>query len=220
MIITINTDASFSYAHQKGSFAFWIVCNEFKILKSGVLRKKVKRAEVAEFRCIINALHTLFKRDCSKAKKIIINTDCLNVIHLIKNDKDAISKYRLRTWGEPLVNTYKQLRRDSRYKNLEIEFRHVRAHTGISDARSYVNEWCDTNAKAALQEEINREPYTYLLGDNGGVSNDEMKKLMPIGITFQHEYGLYQVMNYLNDNGDEVTKRNEVKQVYCERIYQ
>lgn len=221
MIVTINTDASFSKTHQIGSFAFWIVSNEFRIKQAGLLRKKVKRPEIAEFRCIINALHILFKKDCSKVTRIIVNTDCLNVIHLVKNDKHAIARYGLKGDGFPeLVKTFKSLKSGSKIPLVPIELRHVKAHTSNSDARSYVNDWCDKNAKEALMKKVNEfeKIFTYLLADNGGVSHWETRKLYPIGIKFEHEYGSYEVRNYLDDNGDQVKQRSKITQVYCERV--
>ena len=35
--------------------------------------------------------------------------------------------------------------------NLTIEFRHVKAHNGTSDKRSFVNDWCDKNAKKSIK---------------------------------------------------------------------
>lgn len=221
MIVTINTDASFSKTHQIGSFAFWIVSNEFRIKQAGLLRKKVKRPEIAEFRCIINALHVLYNSDCSKVTRIIVNTDCLNVIHLVKNDKQAIERYRLKRDGFPeLVKTLKTLKNQSKIPLVPIELRHVKAHTGSSDARSYVNDWCDRKAKAALMEKINKlgKKFTYLLVDNGGVSNWETDRLLPIGLTFEHEYGVYLVKEYLDDNGEQVKQISKITQAYCERV--
>jgi ribonuclease HI len=222
VIVTINTDASFSKQHEIGTFAFWIVCNRFKILQSGVLRKKVKRPEIAEFRCIINALHVLFNQDCKPLSKVIINTDCLNVIHLVKKNKAAIAKYKLKPWGDPLMKKYEELRaKHPDSLRIPIELRHVKSHTGVGDARSYVNEWCDRSAKEKLREEIHRRSgrvFNYLLADDGGISNAEMKQLMPKGIIFQHEYGTYEVREHLDVEGKPVNLYNEVVQVYCERI--
>ena len=75
MIVTINTDASLGEKYSLGTYAFWITCIKFKILKSGVLRKKANRPEVAEFRCIVNALHVALNQDCKDASLIIINTN-------------------------------------------------------------------------------------------------------------------------------------------------
>jgi len=151
MIITVNTDASFSKKYQIGSYAFWIVSNRFKILKSGLLKQKIERAEIAEFMCIINAMHVLSKNDLSDVRKIIINTDCLNVIHLINNDVHEINRYKLRDFGKKYVKIFKT----TTINFPKIELRHVKAHTSNSDARSYVNNWCDTEAKKWIKIKIN-----------------------------------------------------------------
>lgn len=151
IIVTVNTDASFSRVHEIGTFAFWIVCNEFKILKSGILRKKVFRPEMAEFKCIINALHILFNEDLSMVNKVIINTDCLNVIHIMTNNKMAISQYRLNNWGNGMMVIVMDMCKKKGFDFKKIEMRHVKSHTGIGDARSYVNEWCDKEAKRMLR---------------------------------------------------------------------
>ena len=151
MIVTINTDASFSHNHKRGSFAFWIVSNRFKILKAGIIRKTVLRPEMAEAMCIINALHILCNENLDDVTRIIINTDCLNAVYILRNDKEQIRKYRLK-WGLELRDTF-----NKRYKHIKskIEFRHVKAHSGVQDARSYVNEWCDRNAKLQLKQHLN-----------------------------------------------------------------
>lgn len=150
MIVTINTDASFNKDFKRGSFAFWIVCNEFKITRSGVLRKQCSRPEIAEFRCLINAFHVLLTQDVSRVKKIIVNTDCLNVIHLLTKNKEAIRKYRLASWGNNLVLQLDLLIGNKRNK-IEIEYRHVKSHETTVGARNYVNDWCDRNAKQELR---------------------------------------------------------------------
>lgn len=155
MIVTINTDASWHPKYETGAFAFWIVCNDFKITRSGVLRKKCSRPEIAEFRCLINAFHVLFTQDVSKVKKIIVNTDCLNIIHLLKKDKKAITQYRLGSWGNHLVMQLDLLM--GKYKSkIEVEYRHIKAHTTTEGAKNWVNDWCDKSAKAALWASINQ----------------------------------------------------------------
>lgn len=154
MIVTINTDASFSLKHQLGTYAFWIVCNEGKIAKSGVLRKKVKRPEVAEFRCIINALYVLICADFKDITKVIINTDCLNVIHLAQKKEKLIKKYGLYSWGQHLVLQMEIMIMKSKLRRVEIEFRHVKSHESTETARQWVNEWCDSEAKKQLRNEI------------------------------------------------------------------
>lgn len=151
MIVTINTDASFSRKHERGSFAFWIVCNDFKILKSGIIKKRCIRPEIAEFRCIVNALYVLSQQDTKKITRIIINTDCLNVIHLLTKNKDAIQQYKLASWGNYLVLAFQTLLLKFGSK-CKVEYRHVRSHVTTEGARNWVNDWCDREAKKSLQE--------------------------------------------------------------------
>ena len=153
MVVTINTDASFSRYHEVGSYAFWIKCDEFNIGKSGMLKKRVSRPEIAEFRCVLNALHTLFtQKTTERIGLIVVNTDCMNVIHLINNDKEAIQRYHLASWGRYLVNVYDSLRIKHKQFKTKIEFRHVKAHTDTDISRNFINDWCDKEAKKHIAE--------------------------------------------------------------------
>lgn len=106
MIVTINTDAAWHTEYKIAGYAFWIVCDQGKFCHSGVLKKRVSRPEIAEFKCILNAIHVLGRLNYKDVGKIIVNTDCLNVIHLIKGDKKKINLYRLGSWGRHLVFEY------------------------------------------------------------------------------------------------------------------
>jgi len=150
MIVTINTDASFSAKHKVGSFAFWIVCDQGKIAKSGILRRKVGKPDIAEFRCVINALHVLINSDFTGITRIIFNTDCLNVCHLMQGNKREINKYSLGPWGHYLVTVFNETLKQSRLKKCQIEFRHVKAHVSTDTARQWVNDWCDKEAKKQI----------------------------------------------------------------------
>ncbi len=152
MLVTINTDASFSNHFKIGTYAFWAVCNDFKITKSGVFRNKCRNPDDAEAKCIINALKVVLLAH-SGVTRIIINTDSLNAIALLTNDREHVKKYignnqkmwkYLRTAYNVLLHNYKA--------KIKIEFRHVKAHSGIDDKRSYVNEWCDSEAKNQLRK--------------------------------------------------------------------
>lgn len=152
MLVTINTDASFAPAHERGSYAFWIVCNEWKVTHHGMLRKKILRPEIAEFMCIINALQVTCKKNTGNVHHMIINTDCLNVIHLLSKNKKAIKRWGLEKWGTPYVKKFHSVLHEHGMSKIKIEYRHVKSHTGIGDKRSYVNEWCDTEAKLELKK--------------------------------------------------------------------
>lgn len=154
MLTTINTDASFHPEYKVGAYAFWAVSDEFKIQKAGFLRELVLNPDEAEMKCIINAI-TVVLASNKEITKIIINTDSLNAKGLFEYDEIHIQRYGLKKW-KPLQKVFiNTLRKYSKHK-IEIEFRHVKAHSNKKDARSYVNEWCDKNAKYFLWKRIHQ----------------------------------------------------------------
>jgi len=151
MLVTINTDASFHLKLKHGAFAFWAVSNDFKITKSGVFKSKCINSDDAEAKCIINALRVVLLAH-GNITKVIINTDSLNAIALLKFDRIHMKKYmgyNIKMWSHIRV-AYGKVLRESKNKAV-VEFRHVKAHSGINDKRSYVNEWCDLEAKKQLR---------------------------------------------------------------------
>lgn len=149
MLITINTDASVKDGF--AGYAFWIVCDSGKIQKAGKLKNKVHGSTDAETMCIANAIHTLKHSKFNGISKIIVNTDSQHSIDLLSN------KTRCRTNTE-MFNIVEECRynmmelclklgRSIRDVDSIFEFRHVKAHNGKKDARSFVNDWCDKEAK-------------------------------------------------------------------------
>lgn len=143
MLITINTDAS--WIEGFAGYAFWIVCDAGKIQKAGKIKSKVKGSQQAEMMCICNALHTLKHSRFKGINKVIINTDSEPCILALKNFKSSFegAKECLYMMMEICVANGMTLR-DS---NKMFELRHVKAHTGKKDKRSFVNEWCDKESR-------------------------------------------------------------------------
>jgi len=136
--ITINTDASFHPESKAAGYAFYIVCDLFKIQKSGMFKRNPVSAMEAEIMCIGNAIATLLaQKELPTAKWLIINNDCTYGMDAIKRSAKGIPRD---------VNALRQ-KLIIRLQSSENKMRHVRAHSGIKDARSWVNEWCDTEAK-------------------------------------------------------------------------
>ncbi len=147
MLVTINTDASFHPSLKYGAYAFWAICDDFKITKSGVFRKKCVDPTDAEAKCIINALTVILKAH-KGITKIIINTDSLNAIAFLTKDKNHIRRYGL---SNSKLRQFQQYLSYLPIGKIQIEYRHVKAHSGVDDRRSYVNEWCDAEAKRQLR---------------------------------------------------------------------
>lgn len=142
--ITINTDASFNQQHKVGGYAFYIVCDHFKIQKSGRFKKHPSSSNEAEMMCIANALYTLsVQPDLPETSLIIINSDALFVFNQVKKK----SKSPVGRSTAKLLRTVKSKTAFRGVVDPKFEFRHVKAHNGVSDSRSWVNDWCDKEAR-------------------------------------------------------------------------
>lgn len=148
MLATINTDASF--INKYAGYAFWIVCDEGKIQKAGKVKNKVSSSTEAEMMCITNAIHTLKNSKFDKVKKVIINTDCTGAIELIMqtNTTKSIPLNKVVIECRFLMMEFcMKVGASIRDINNVFQFRHVKAHNGTKDNRSFVNNWCDKEAK-------------------------------------------------------------------------
>jgi ribonuclease HI len=143
--ITINTDASFHHAVKVGGYAFYIICDNFKIQKAGQFRNNPESPLEAEIMAIGNALQMLLNQNnIPKSNWLIINTDCMNAIRDIKKQRSELAKKVFKIWQKVIIKT----------ESKRNEFRHVKAHNGTPDARSYVNDWCDREAKKWMRKQV------------------------------------------------------------------
>lgn len=146
MTCTINTDASFSPTTKKAAYAMWLVSNSFVIKKSGLFKEECEKAEEAEIKCILNAFFLI--KEQTYLTKIIVNTDCLNAIHILTTSVKEILKYKL-GWGKKYRKQFVRYTKDLK---ATIEFRHVKAHNDTETKRTWVNDWCDKQAKIELRK--------------------------------------------------------------------
>lgn len=122
MNITINTDASFCPDGKVGGYAFWVTSNLGRIKYSNIFKRKPNNPSEAEIKCIINAVYILSSIIDLDNHNVVINTDCTSAIKALK-------------------------KRFPRFA-----FKHVVAHQkGQVDRRSFVNNWCDREAKKQLK---------------------------------------------------------------------
>lgn len=134
--VTINTDASFKEGI--GAYAFWIKCDHFTLKRSGYFRERVKDPTIAEAQCIANAIAAITdKAENLEFDYVVINTDSKGAISGIKSGSKEIYKFI-----NLLINQLK-----ARVGCKKVSLRHVKAHSGKKDARSWVNDWCDKECK-------------------------------------------------------------------------
>lgn len=144
--ITINTDAS--YKNNVGGYAFYIVCDMFKIQKGGYFKAYVNDSNDCETMCIANALHTLLhQKELPECSALVVNTDSKISINRITNNYTQIGR-----------KTNKILKKLKRKLKCKVSFRHVKAHVKISSSRRWVNDWCDRESKKwrVLKEKKNK----------------------------------------------------------------
>jgi ribonuclease HI len=154
MIVTVNTDASFSNKYKVGSYAFWVVCDEYKFKSSGMLKQQVANSTLSEMRCICNALSLLAKKrkttegaTTKMIHHVIVNTDSLNAIHVFTDDKERMHHYHLTNKKyQSITKVYNKIKKDN-YTGVKMEFRHVKAHRDTKTGRTWVNDWCDKECK-------------------------------------------------------------------------
>lgn len=148
--ITINVDASFHPKHKVAGYAFWIVCDKFVIKKGGAFKTSPKSSLDAELMGIANAVYTLLKTpDLPSCKLVVVNNDCLAAHERIGHKSNH-------PIGKKVASIMKQLR-SALWNNRNttvIEMRHVKSHSGKNDSRSFVNEWCDMEAKKWMRKSI------------------------------------------------------------------
>jgi ribonuclease HI len=145
--LTINTDASYYQEHKVGGYAFYIVCDTFRAKNSGEFKNSnIKSPQDAELMCIVNALSYLLTLKVPVVDVVVLNTDCRYGINEIKACKSELA-VRINL----LMATLKQITTHKHFK-----YKHVKAHSGIQDARSWVNEWCDAEAKRHARIKVNK----------------------------------------------------------------
>lgn len=145
--LTINSDASFHPQLKIGGYAFYIICDLFKIEKSGKFKENPMSSIDAEIKCFGNALATILaQKELPKIKKIVFNTDCMCGIGCVTNKKNK-SKVELQI--VKLINDLK-----SRTQCKDFNFKYVKAHNGTNDSRSWVNDKLDKEAKKWMRKQI------------------------------------------------------------------
>ena len=143
---TINTDASHYAAHGGvSSWACWIKSSHYLIKDAGVFPEGVPNSSVAELLAVEQALFLLdklidsqeFLQHQLKNGKILIlfNTDSLFTVQALNGN------IKRKVYSE-IIDRVNALA--ARY---EINPRHVKGHTKGTEPRTWVNNWCDKQAR-------------------------------------------------------------------------
>lgn len=143
--LTINTDASFHPIKKTSGYAFYVRSDEFTLKHSGIFKNQTpNNSTEAELMCIGNAIYAMLNNiELGKVDFIIINTDCKPAIHQIMKSRPVL--------GAKIKAMIESLR--WKLGGAKLRIKHVKAHTNKDDARSWVNNWCDENAKHQMRKQ-------------------------------------------------------------------
>lgn len=141
MKATVITDASFCHETKASGWAAWIRIDgrPDPIKAYGSFKAPVDSATDAEMMAALNGLWLAYKHGATTA---LLQTDCLAVVEACSQPRRQ-PKVRQR-WLVGLEHCG--------LAGFPVSARHVRGHTKIQDARSYVNRWCDKHAKQSMRE--------------------------------------------------------------------
>lgn len=146
---TINSDASFSWKHQRAAWAYWVKSDDFHAKASGMFDKNLGIrsnyvAELLAFEKGLARVNKLIPAKHRSAVRLYVNTDCTYVIDVL--NQRIKKSYKNMT----LIRAVQHAAKD-----YQLVVRHVKAHTGdLSTARSYINDWCDKAARMEMGKEI------------------------------------------------------------------
>lgn len=142
MRATVITDASFCHRSKAAGWAAWIRIDGFDgpIKKYAEFKRPVKTAQQAEMLAAINGIWLAKQHG---ATTVIVQTDCLAVVHML----EGLTK------KEHLRDEFTRSAAMAGILGMRFSGRHVKGHTDVADARSYVNRWCDGKAKWAMRSQ-------------------------------------------------------------------
>lgn len=153
MFITAYTDASF---HKQGGWAVWLRSERGRVIRQGVCPAQVRDSFAAELWAIKQALEFAVA-EWPDSDVVLVNTDSLAAVDALENDgawsqREEVAQIQEAIWSFVFR------------KYLTLRFKHVKAHTGQSDVRSYINRAVDQKAKAARKVEESKVDFIYGFG--------------------------------------------------------
>lgn len=131
---TVLTDASWCPSEKVAGWAVWIVCNNERYKRFDAFFEKVDSSREAEIKAIINGVYI--------AKRVFAPDH----YHVVSDCVDAMNALQGKTGDKQWQNKLIEIIGETR-----ITFKHVKAHSSTNDKRTYVNNWCDFQARMAMR---------------------------------------------------------------------
>ena len=150
MLVTILTDASHCPDSKVGGYGYWIISDRGHIKGGAEFKSVVKNINHAESMAVVNALYCSVQSGIAKNGDIILvqsdSTTALDILKYRKNKEE---------YGD-IIREWRRLTR----KMDKVIYRHVKGHSGVQDARSYANRYCDKIARRAMRRMREKPPHS------------------------------------------------------------
>jgi ribonuclease HI len=148
--VTIFTDASFCHDTKAAGGAFWARDNVHKTQGSfriGIASQAHEAELLASCRAIVECIkHEQIGEQLRTGKaRLILVIDCLFVTQAL--EWREVRKPRMSEELWPKLVRVKDLIKRSGF---ELKINHVKAHSGTRKPRTWVNNWCDKQAKLEM----------------------------------------------------------------------
>lgn len=137
---TAITDASFCHQTRSAGWAAWIRIDGHHAAIKAAGQTKVKPLN-STFAEIYAALNGIWLAHHHGAEAVLIQTDCMTVVHLVNSRCKNVDMVRLWASGRALIP-------------VAVKARHVKGHNlhKVKDARTFVNDWCDKQAYFHMEQ--------------------------------------------------------------------
>lgn len=139
---TVITDASFCHETRAAGWAAHVrvdtIVNPVKMYAA--FKNTPENSAEAELLAAVNGLWMATRRG---AGRLLLQTDCISVVTIVNG------------WSRrgPLRHKFAAACEAAGLDPRVVTARHVKGHSGVMDARSHVNRWCDRHAKAAMRHQ-------------------------------------------------------------------
>lgn len=141
---TVITDASFCSDTNAAGWAAWIRVDFHAepVRLSGPFRTNPETSGEAEIWAAVNGIFAAARHG---ATVVLVQSDNLGVVEGINGHSKKYAKW----WNAALKRAFSG---PDAPAVPHLHARHVKGHSKNSDARSWVNRWCDRKSRAAMRE--------------------------------------------------------------------
>jgi ribonuclease HI len=148
MICTIITDASYDWNTKSGAWAVWIKSNRGTYEGAKALTPKMGSSTVAEVLAAANGIYIARKRELIvPGDRIVIRVDNLAAMD---HCKGTVKKTKIVGFDMKLIVQARELIRGICKEGIEVDYRHIKAHSGVSKADKWVHNKVDKMAYKAM----------------------------------------------------------------------